>query len=371
MTSRSYWLLFLSFLGLSILGGLHAQRTMRSAGSVPRFTTPPRRQMAPLKVEVLAVKDKSDTSSHSVYGPVRLEALRTGTLFVIDDGDGEVIKELSPTGEFLHAYNTGEGGAPRLKSVTDLAYDGEYVWAADLLGSSIATLDPATGAWTTYPMTPAPYRLEPLRNGQKGFIVMRIGEPALFDLTDAVGERIRSFGRLLVDQDFHALALDGFMTRSGAALIYSGKHIGVLASLSERGEVNWIAEPVAPTEKPMVIERDGKRWVQRVPFKASLSVAADDGRLLVLTNRIDGIKVRSFVDLYHTKNGQYYKSLQLPFNSEWTSVSVGSDFLFAAHERRVVRWPKSVLGQDTAPASLSMGRSLLELTGDLPMKGAY
>lgn len=358
LSSRSYWLLFLTFLVVAIIAAWGADRYDRMNGSAPQFTKPPRIQNTPLKLEELSILGAaaSPVPPSAVRGPARLEAGPDGHLFVIDDGDGQAVKEFSPSAELLRIFRGP--GIPRIASVTDLSILTDRLWIADLRESSIHTLNRLTGTWATTRLDPAPYRLEPVGQGQRLFL-MRIVAPSLFDVASPTGKVLGSFGSLLDEQEFHSLALDGFITRSRSQIIFSGKYMGFLASFSEDGRTLWISRAIDPPENPIVMEKAGRRWVQRGPLSASLAVTADADTVCVLARRVSGLHVRSFLDLYRTEDGQYYKSLLLPSPDRWTSVAAARDLLYVANQQGIFQWPKEVLEANSNTGTQSAGRSVI------------
>jgi hypothetical protein len=257
-----------------------------------------------------------------------------------------------------------------MKSVADIAVLQDSLWVADLLGSAIHTLDRTSGRWKTSTTDVAPYRIEPFFPGQES-VVMRIGTSRLFDITsNPNGEVLKTFGRLVNDQKMHALALDGFVARSGGSIVFTGKHLGILASFSKEGGLNYLIDTIAPPERPIVMNRNGKRWVHRTPIQASISIASDADGVYVLTSRKWRMQLRYFIDLYRAKDGGYYKSLILPAHDRYTSVTLGGDHLCVAGYKGIVGWPREVLAASRKRTLLSTGRSIIEFSGIQPKKGS-
>lgn len=372
-SERSYFLLFLTFLGLAILA---SSLNSGTGGSTPEFVTPPWVQSGTVRAQRLAAPTGGSVQPLSpppvtpapqpaVHGPVRIETTPDGHLFVIDDGDEQRIKEFSAAGELLRDF--GGEATSRILSVTDLAILPERLWVADLRGGAIHTLDRQRGTWTTAKVDPAPYRLEPIADGREQLVLMRLVGPHLFDVITPVGEDVFSFGTLLEEQDHHSLALDGFLTRSASALVFSGKHLGILAAFSPDGSLLWLSHPIAAPEPPVVTESEGRRSLTRGPLPASISIAANEETVCVLTRRVAGLYVRHFLDLYAARDGSYYKTLLLPHPTLWTSVAVDSGHVYVASDRAVVAWPLSALSEKAIP--LETGRSIITLSSDRNEKG--
>ncbi len=368
--SRSYWALFGTLLAVSFFGTTVLDRL---DGSRPQFVETPAPQTQRLTVQELALSvpredsPRSRAASTSLRGPVRIEADARGNLFVIDDGDGEVIKELSPAGELLREFRGP--GVPPMHSVTDLVLGREHVWVADLLGSALHVLERGHDRWKTVPLSEEPYRLEALEQAPRRLIVTRIAAPHLFDFLTDDGQILRSFGSLLWDQSYHSLALDGFIARSGDSVIYTGKYISAIASFSENGDLNYLVAPIVSIKRPAIVQRGRERRLRHGPIPASESIAADETAFLVLQRRPERLKIRSFVHLYRTEGGRYYGSLALPDFGRWTSVAVGGNYFYAASERGVVRWPRTVLAERASNPRISTGLIIVELYGSSPKKG--
>lgn len=359
ISGRAYWLLFLTFLGLSVFGSGLVDRL---DGSQPELARPPRPQSDPLRIEELLVDDARGPLAHlsAIKGPVRIEAEPAGNLFVIDEGNKEVIVELGRNGELLHVF---EGkGVPVMKSVTDLAILPDRLWVADLLGSSIHVLDRTSGTWNTSKVSAEPYRIETVGAGRERLILMRVLAPYLFDITTAKGVIVRPFGKLLHSQEDHALALDGFITRSADNIIYSGEHLGVIASFSESGRLNYLRNTIDPPKKPVLMSRGGSRWLRHGPIRASLSIAGSSEGLYVLAPRAMGLKVRYFIDVYRASDGTYRKSLLLPDDQEWISLAVSRENLSVASDQRIAQWPAAVLTTSATVSEVSTGRSLIDFS---------
>jgi len=357
---RSYWLLFLILL---LLCAFAAVVTNRLDGSRPQFLETPGEQQGPIRIQRLLIDGMAGHLSEvvsptaTVCGPARIEAGPAGELFVIDDGDHERIKEFSTAGDLLHAFDGAD--VPHMESVTDLAIVPGRLWVADLLASSIHTLDRRNGIWNSYKTNIEPYRIETTIDGTERLVIMRIGSRHLFDLTTSRGEFFTSFGALLKDQGYHSLALDGFIIRSGSSIIYSGKHLGVLASFSTTGALNYAVETIDAPENLKVMEKGGRRWLHHGPLLASVSVAGVGDVFSILTERALGGDVRFFVDLYEVSDGNYLRSLLLPGNERWTSVAVSDDYFYAASETAILRWEASVINRDVQEGSVSTGRTFM------------
>ncbi len=360
--ASSYWLLLLTFLVLSFLG---TSLRNRSGGSRPQFLVDPNPQAAPIsaqELEIIAshegVADKTRAEATAlIKGPVRIEADNSsGNLFIIDEGRGESLSEFSPSGTALHVFT--ELTTIQVKSITDLAILPDRLWVADLLGSSLHTLERKHGRWDTLPLAAEPYRVEVLN---ENLVLMRVVAPQLFDLTDLQGNVSQSFGDLLRRQNENALALDGYIVYSKGRLIYTGKYLGVLASFSPDGHLSYLVQTASPPPYPFVMSQGRRRWLRHEPVLASLSLAASDGTVFVLSRRRVGLGVRSAVDLYRVRDGRYKKTLLLPASEKWTSIAVTHGNLYAASERRIVRWPTAGLTtQAPAADEISKGRSFLD-----------
>lgn len=291
---------------------------------------------------------------------IRLEVGPDGNLFIVEEAPvGRVyFREFTPAGELVADFSTSDG--PDFDSITDMAFDDERLWVADLLGSSVHQLDRTTRTWTTMKFPAEPYRIEVSRHWPRHLLVMRVGAPKLFEVTDARGKVEAAFGDLLADQENQALVLDGFIARCGESLLFSGKYLGLLASFTEGGEFNYAVESIEPpSTTAAVVSRGGKRWVRHGPILASRDISGDTQRFGVLASRPRRLEIRAFIDLYRTDNGQYYKSLLLPREDQWTGLAIGMDGLYAASTRRIVRWPHAVLSFANGESRLAMGQSII------------
>lgn len=370
--SKSYWLAFLTFLLLAVFG---SRLRGRPGGSQLAFVVLPREQSGPVRAFKLAAPlDLSATlgegepsgASPFVKGPVRLVADGFGDLFVIDDGDGEVIKQLSSSGAPTRVFS--ELKALGMQSVTGLTSQPDRLWVADLLASSLYHLDRRSGTWKAQKLAFEPYQVETLGE-RRELVILRIAEPQLFSIVDIHGIRSRSFGILLKGQSKHALALDGYVAQAGDSILFAGKYLGVLASFSPNGKLNYLVRTIAPPEDPIVVQRGRSRWVEHGAILACYALATRDETIFALAHRAVGLRVQSVIDLYRANDGTYIRSLMLPEAERWESLAVGPMDLFAASERRVVRWPKMVSQRRATGANFSTGRTIVQLARTTNQKG--
>ena len=358
--SRHYWTVFAIFLGITLV---RAWMATHLDGSVPEFLREAGRQRVAERVYELSLDNRPLTgpvspppTTSTLVGPVYIKAGPDGNLFAADEGDNDVIKEFSPNGEMINDYS--QFGKKNIESVTDLAIEADNLWVADLLGSAIHRLDRANNTWTTFHLDFEPYRLEIGCEGK--LLVMRIGEPKMFATVSPEGKTVATFGLLLKDQDHHALALSGFIRRSGDHIIYTGKWLGALASFSG-ARLEFLMEPIALPGTPVIMETDGTRWVHHGPLPASLDIAADQEGFYILTRRRVGLAVRSIIDLYQTNDGFYYKSLLLPTGDRWSSLALSDEYIYVAGLRTIARWPAAFLSADGREIRDSTGRSIVTL----------
>lgn len=358
---RPYNVLFLALLVLAAIAVRAGTSPARSGVSAPRLSVQAVRQPESLRIDGLTStgRDVQMGGPAQITGPLRIDVAPDGHVFVIDDGSDEEIREYAEDGRLVHRFATE--GAPQMQSVSDLTISSQKVWVTDLLASAVHVFDRSSVEWTTLKLKEEPYRLETADDTGNNLLVMRIGADLLFDLTDEHGTILRSFGTLLLDQPFHALALDGFIARAGSSLIYSGKHLGIVASFSTTGELNWLANAVGSPELPVIRSTEDRRWVEHGPIRASEGITGADNVICVLARRADGARIRAYIDLYRHTDGVYQRSLLLPDSGEWTSVSVGGGFLYAAHRSGLFRWPLAVLATTNA-SLLSAGQPFLSLS---------
>lgn len=363
LRANSYWLLLLTLVILSFLGGWLKDR---SEGSRPQFVIQPRAQIAPVSALELSVAQSEEPTDETpprdlapIRGPVRLQAdSSSGNLFIIDEGSGETLSEFSLTGQTLHHFIAPM--APQMQSITGLAILPDRLWIADLLGRSLHTLDRDRGRWNTIALATEPYRVEAL--GGK-LVLMRVVAPQLFDLTNLQGDVAQSFGDLLHRQPENALALDGYIACSGNGIVYTGKYLGVLAAFSPNGQLTYLVQTIAPPPYPFVMSEGRRKWLRHGPILASLSLAASEGTVFVLMRRRVGLSLRSAVDLYRARDGAYLKTLLLPFAEKWNSIAVARGSLYAASAQRIVRWPIAGLAmQEIEPDKVSEGRSFVKFS---------
>lgn len=340
-------------------------------GSRPQFLQRPTAQTGLVRANELLLSDevpyltgeaRAERSSSMLIGPVRLEGGPDGHVFAIDDGAHEVVSEFDPSGQLLHTFQ-GDG-APAMKSVTDLVLLPDRIWFVDLLASAIHRLDRLKGTWRTVRSADEPYRAEVLGVEGEQLTIMHIASPAMFATVEPDGRILRSFGRVLRNQDTHSLALDGFVARGGQDLLFAGKHLSVLASFRPTGELRYLKQTVAPLARgPRVRESGGRRWLEHGPMAACSAIAADEHFIYLLSRRADGLRIRAFVDLYDAAEGLYLRSLALPAGRRWRSFAVTHENLFAADSHGIWRWPHAAISETTtSPAST--GQLMIELSGE-------
>jgi len=359
---RPLTVLFLCLLGLSTLAVTAANRIESSQSIKPQTLQPARPQSAALRVETLDALPADWTLARpapELTGPIRIEADEDGHLFVVDEGRGELISEYLGNGTFVKALHTG--GAPAIASVADLAVLPQTVIVADLLGKAIHYYDRSQGTWLTRKDPKEPLRIEPVGRRDDNLMIMRIGGRWPFDLASHEGVVSRSFGDLVENQKEQSLILDGYIARAGGAVIYSGKFLGLLASYSDTGALNWTVETIVAPEPASIVQAGERRFVSHGPILASQGLAATVDAAGVLARRIDGIAIRYFIDIYRATDGSYVKSLRLPAERNWTSVTIGGGSVFASGSKGIYRWPAEVLNADTPERSLEAGEVIVSL----------
>ena len=359
--SRRYWGLFAIFLAITIIRGLAATYL---EGSAPNFLGEPVEQaddvrLDELRVEppIVATPGSQGQAPEHLVGPVYIEMAPDGRLFVADEGDGDVIKEFSSEGDLLVDHSLY--GRGNIQSVTDFAFGTDEVWVADLLGTAVHVLDRRKDRWSSIALDFDPYRLELFPN-EANLLVMRIGAPEMFSAVSRSGRTLDSFGVILKDQKEHALALSGFIARSGSRLIFAGKWLPGIVSF-EQGAPSFLRQPISPPGTPVVMEQEGTTWLHHGPLPASIAITADERGFYVLTRRRLGVDVRSVIDLYWARDGSYYKSLLLPPGERWNSLTMGAGHLYVAGTGAVVRWPDTVLREELTSIPNSTGRPILRL----------
>jgi hypothetical protein len=374
--TKQFVIMFVVVLAVTIVAFNNNTRPGRSGSMVPTTIVQPRQQPEP-KASPLTVSGLDgaprrvppSTTTAPWTGRLIVRAAADGHVFVVDDRAGGAINEYSPDGALVEAF-TDAPGMPPIQSVTDLAVTGDFVWIVDLVASRVHSQDRKTRRWSTTAHQQEPYRLLPLDPSGSRMAVVKIGMNRIADITDAAGNAIQAFEPLLADQAGPSAALDGFVTLSGDNVIFSGKYLGVLAAFGKGdGRRRWLAELVGDPELPAVVS-DGKRtWIEHAALLASQAVGATDSKVIVLSQRIAGVSVRSFIDIYAADDGRYQDSLELPLNDRWNSVAINRDGLYAAGDTGVLVWPAAVVEPSRSPSLLSAGRSFINRlaeTGETP-----
>lgn len=359
-TNKQLGLTFVALLVFAVVGVRLGSSSARAGVTEPQYLAEPKAQTDAVNIQVLKVRREptemmlpfdSAVEPPQLKEPISIEVSPDEHVFAVDQTNG--IFEYSPNGGFHGAFK--KSSEPKIQSVTDLVLTTRRISIADLIGKAIHTYDRENGAWKTLNLNDEPYRLEP--TGRDSFFVMRIGNSMLFDEIESSGEKLGSFGVLLQDQGWTSLALDGFIARSGVRMIYCAKYLGILASYETDRRLGWAVGTIAPPDKALIAYSSTTRSVQRPSLPACESLSADGASFGVLTRRINGLGVSSYLDLYREADGAYYKSLQLPaVGSRWSSVAIGNEYLFAANGLGLYSWPKSVLSANAQSNVLSAGR---------------
>jgi hypothetical protein len=245
-----------------------------------------------------------------------------------------------------------------MTSVTDLRVTDKEILIANLLDSAVHRMNRRSGDWTTIKTNPAPYRV--LETPDKDLMVMRAANPLPFARLNEQGQQQEAFGTLLKNQDFFSLMIDGFLVWSGDSIFFAGKDFGFLASFSEDGHLNYVAEMISKPLTPAMMYKEGTRWVRYNPVMACRSIAADGTVVAVLREGVTGLALRSYLDLYRIEDGVYIRSMRLPDGYDWRSVAVGGGVLYAASNERVVAWPDQVLEGGSLDPHAQVGRTLIQ-----------
>lgn len=165
------------------------------------------------------------------------------------------------------------------------------------------------------------------------------------------------------------MLLDGFLALSGDTTIFAGKYLGVVAAVSLSGELRYLAESIRPPEPAFLMTKGRARWVRHGLLMASEGLVAHGPSFHVLSRRLNGTKICSFVDSYVVRTGEYYKSLKLPCRQRWRAMAVGNDFLYAASDQGIYQWPASALLSDQSRDDVLTGQHLITALGSDKKKG--
>lgn len=358
-SSRSYLLLLFTLLAITVAVASY-DRSRRGAVE-PTFLRAPSPQVAGLPPRNLMLdpaKRGTALREHGVHTPVRISAAAGGALFLVDDAKVAKLRAYRIDGNDVTSTVPGKD-APAFDSITDLAADDKRLVVTDMFGFTVHTLDRQSGTWSRTPLDREPYRAVPMGTAPDRLLVMRIGARWLFDVVAADGTVVDSRGDLLVDQAETALALDGFITRADDGVIFAGKHLGVLASFSDNGELEWLVALIGPYEPPAIVTAGNRRWVEKGALASSQPVTARGGLVCVLTRRIDSLSISSFVDVYDRQKGRHLRSLRLPGRHDWSSLTLSDDHLYVANRGGVYRWTTDVLHAEPALDPLSSGESVI------------
>lgn len=335
--SPSLSVVFLIFLSVSVFAVKFGGRL---GGTAPQTLASPQPQTTSLAEAELTLAARPSAATANIAGPTRIELTGEHNLLLIDDGRLGWMAEYSAAGE-LRAQFAGHG-VPQFGSITDVASSPGRLWIADLLGRQLHRFDRASNRWTSLQLDSKPYRVSVVGTERDRLLTMHIGVRQTFVIRRENGERLTPINDLLANQAETALALDGFVASAPGATVYAGKHLAILASFRDDGSLNWLAEPIAKPETPLIMADGNKRWLQYGPLAASQSLAANSDVAAVLVRRVSGMKLASFVDLYRVADGRYVRSLRLPGTGSWTSISITDQQLYAANRDGLYQWPIAV-----------------------------
>jgi hypothetical protein len=362
LREHSLLIVFLALLSAATVLVRAGKRAAIAESDAPLTLQAPLAQTASLRVEELATLPAPPASGPTrLVGPVRVEADETGGVFVIDDGQEETIAEFNSDGTLVQTL--AGPAVPDIKSVADMVVLPNSVIIADILGKSLHYFSRKHRSWQTFADPNEPLRVETIGQKDDGLFVMRIGRRFPFDLTSLDGRVAQSFGDLLLDQSNQSLILDGYLARAGARIVFSGKYLGLLAAYNEGGDLQWLAETIVKPEPSVVVRQGDQARVSHGPIVASQGLTAHGGVIAVLARRIDRIAIRYFIDLYRSEDGRYVKTLRLPDQGKWTSVSSSGRHVFAASTQGVFRWSVDVLDASAPTDLLSAGQSIVNLKG--------
>lgn len=353
--SRTYLSLAAAMFLVAVIGVRVATRPNQQGVIVPRLSESVQLMKGDVTSSTLALS--AQTGSHGdpyhipVVQPVILDTDLSGHVFLADT----TIREFDADG---HPVETCGSTAKRFKSIADVSASADHVWVADLLGHAMHQCNRITGKWTRVATTFEPYRLQPGTDTHQ-LIAMAIGEPKLFRRVTTDGTVLDSFGDLLQNQKEASLALDGFIARTAAGMAFVGKSLGVVASFSVEGTLLWARTSITDPPIPLVRDLSGKRMLERSSLPTGVAITSAGDVIGVLTRRIAIPQTRSFIDLYAVDTGAYRASLALPSDQRWISIGMTEQYLFAASNKGLHRWPLAVATQAVTAHDLSAGQTLL------------
>lgn len=364
--SKTFALFSIAVLGVIFVAFRDNTRVDRPGNSVPITVVPPRPQPEP-RVAILPVNEGATTrrllrevvTRQRWAGPLLVRAAADGHVFVVDDGNDDRVTEYSPEGRRLRDIEGVD--TKRFSSVSDLAVTDDALWIVDLLARKIHVENRISHEWKTFAQDVEPYRLLPLNTAGSELAIMRIGLDRWADFATPQGQIRKSFEHLLVDQSRMSLILDGYFVKRGDDIFYAGKYLGVLACFSATtGELKWIVDMVGHPDSPAIVSRGNETWVEHPALLASQSVTTAGDRVLMLSQRISGVQVKAFIDMYAASTGAYVSSLELPFDDRWTSISANATALYAAGDLGVMTWPIAVVADGASNSLPSAGRSFVQ-----------
>jgi outer membrane protein assembly factor BamB len=244
------------------------------------------------------------------------------TLLVLDINDSTV-KEYGQTGHLLARYSSSFDDFPGKIADFTISNDGT-VWTTDPNGS-IRAITSEGKTVTEIPDTHA-MRLawadDRLLLSTVASKALKFGDHA-FVAVDQKGTVLSRFGDLVSDYPTMGIVMSGEMAYDPLSrkLLYAPTALGLLASYSPDGGMNYLVETIEPGPIPQIeISARGATHISRPTIRAR-SLATFNGKIFILSrDNVAGGASRSLVDVYDQKNGVYRYSFELPVAADRLAV---------------------------------------------------
>lgn len=278
-------------------------------------------------------------SPDAVSKPAIVRVDDAGNIYVLDWAELR-IKMFAPDGNLVKVFGEGKGtGAGAFANPTSFSVGAKgELWVCDPVQRRITRFDAEGQARTFVPQSAVD------RIAAMGDVLITMAPPrrdAFFEVYNASGEQLNSFGEMIEEQSEKGIILDGNVVGAGdnQEFIYGGRYLGALARYGAGGERRFVVRTIDGVPPPTILSTGASQQIKPNSPLAVLSMSIKGNDLYVLSGvRADGAGSAGaeVLDVYNKRDGNYLFSLKLPVACR--EAIVRADYIYTLSENGVTVW---------------------------------
>ncbi len=247
-----------------------------------------------------------------IYRPSSVKCDRNGYIYILDYSVPEVIK-LAENGEIISKFGKGKGKGPgELINPTDYSIDlSGNVFIADPVNGEVIKYNKKGEVIDLFRPLNSPFRITVFNDSS--LALMSNTSHKLFHIYLQKKE-LSAFGEICSEQEKNSIVLDGLITSdSKSNLYYTSNRGSLLLSYDIKGKLNFAVRTVDNTSilPKLIILNNG---VMKLPHTfTSLGISVGEA-IYILHSASAKDSNQTYIDIYKTNNGQYWRSILLKNN---------------------------------------------------------